>query len=149
MEKEIDRHDFDAVRRKLNRSGRRMTPQRAAVLEALSACPQHPTAEEIYEIVTKKIPRISLGTVYRNLQVLVDEGYANRLPAMEGSHRYDRVVAAHHHIVCRACGAITDIHLEDDPALRRQVEEQSGFTVLSHRTEFEGTCAECADESRG
>jgi len=147
MEKEIDRTDVDAVRRKLNRVGRRMTPQRAAVLEALSTCKHHPTAEDIYEIVVKVIPRISLGTVYRNLQVLVNEGYANRLPAMEGSHRYDRVVAAHHHIVCDRCARIVDIHLEDDDALRQAVEVQSGFVVTSHRTEFEGTCGDCADES--
>jgi len=144
MEKEVKRTDVDAVRRNLNRVGRRMTLQRAAVLEALSTCAHHPTAEGIYEIVVKKIPRISLGTVYRNLQVLVAEGYATRLPAMEGSHRYDRVVSAHHHIVCAECSRIVDIHLEDDIALRRAVEDQSGFVVTSHRTEFEGTCAHCA-----
>jgi Fe2+ or Zn2+ uptake regulation protein len=144
MEKEIDRTDVDAVRRKLNRVGRRMTPQRAAVLEALSTCKHHPTAEDIYELVVRKVPRISLGTVYRNLQVLVDEGYATRLPAMEGSHRYDRVVAAHHHIVCSGCSRIVDIHLEDDDSLRETVEAQCGFVVNSHRTEFEGTCGECA-----
>ncbi|MEN8148623.1 MAG: transcriptional repressor [Planctomycetota bacterium] len=146
MEKKIERTDVDEVRRELNRAGRRMTPQRAAVLAALDSCPIHPTAEDIYAIVVKDIPRISLGTIYRNLQVLVAEGYANRLPAREGSHRYDRVVAAHHHIVCRECSRIVDIHLEDDPDLRRRVEEQSGFAVRSHRTEFEGVCEKCSPE---
>jgi len=143
MEKKPERTDVDAVRRELNRSGRRMTPQRAAVLSALDSCAHHPTAEDIYALVVREIPRISLGTIYRNLQVLVDEGYANRLPAREGSHRYDRVVDAHHHIVCRECSRIVDIHLEDDPEIRRRVAEQSGFAVRSHRTEFEGVCEEC------
>lgn len=147
MEREIEPTNVDDVRKKLNRVGRRMTPQRAAVLDALTTSPHHPTAEEIYEVVSEKIPRISLGTVYRNLQVLVDEGYATRLPAKEGSHRYDRVVEAHHHIVCRECSRISDIHLEVDLELRRVVEEQSGFRVSSHRTEFEGTCADCAAAS--
>ena len=145
MERESKPTNVDAVRKKLNRVGRRMTPQRAAVLEALAEIPQHPTAEEIYAVVQQRIPRISLGTVYRNLQVLVDEGYATRLPATEGSHRYDRIVEAHHHIVCRECSRIADIHLDVDLDLRRRVEEQSGFIVMSHRTEFEGTCATCAE----
>jgi len=133
----------DEVRKKLHRDGRRMTPQRAAILKCLRESFTHPTAEEIYEEVQKRIPRISLGTVYRNLQVLVEEGYAKRIPTAQGSQRFDRNVSAHHHVVCLECGTIEDFEAEPDEALREHVGKRTGFQVTSHRTEFTGICPAC------
>ena len=122
-----------------------MTPQRRAILRVLMESEGHPTAEEIYDRVQQEIPRISLGTVYRNLQVLVDEQYVNRLPATEGSHRYERMTAVHHHAICVDCRRIMDVHLDEDPEIRRVLAERYGFEVASHRTEFQGICTECSN----
>jgi Fe2+ or Zn2+ uptake regulation protein len=138
----------DDVRKRLHRHGRRMTPQRRAILRILLESDGHPTAEEIYDRVQKEIPRISLGTVYRNLQVLVDEQYVNRLPATEGSHRYEKVAVAHHHAVCVDCRRIIDVHLEEDPRLREQLSQRYGFEVADHRTEFRGLCSECGGNGK-
>jgi Fur family ferric uptake transcriptional regulator len=135
---------LDDVRRRLNRQGRRMTPQRAAILEALRATKSHPTAEALYDMVQERLPRISLGTVYRNLQVLVEEGWARRLPAQSGSHHFDGDTSEHHHARCRSCDKIFDVGLPEDPALRARVERQTGIRVETLRIEFEGTCRNCS-----
>ena len=136
---------LEDVRQRLNRHGRRMTPQRAAILEVLRRHPDHPTAEEIYEEVQQNLPRISLGTVYRNLQVLVEEGYATRLAAVQGHHRFDGQTTDHHHVICRSCGRVANVSLEQDPELLVAVTRQSGYELLSHRMEFEGVCGHCSD----
>ncbi|MHC4471886.1 MAG: Fur family transcriptional regulator [Planctomycetota bacterium] len=120
-----------------------MTPQRAAILDVLKSTSSHPTADEVYAAVQKRIPRISLGTVYRNLQVLVEEGYAARLAPSEGSHRFDGEVAEHHHLVCQECGRIDDLHLETDRSLLSRIARRTGYEVLSQRTEYTGVCAGC------
>jgi Fur family ferric uptake transcriptional regulator len=135
--------DPNAIRKELNRRGRRMTPQRAAILEVLRSDKTHPTAEDVYTAVQALIPKISLGTVYRNLQVLVDEGYAIRLQAPGGSSRFDGDVSDHHHIVCRECGRMDDVYLKSEPGLLRQVGRKTGYRVEGQRTEFTGICGGC------
>ena len=120
-----------------------MTPQRAAVLEALRDTVSHPTAEELQHMVQERLPRVSLGTVYRNLQVLVDEGYAVRLPTVQGSHRFDGNMSRHHHAICGVCGAILDVHDLDDDDLTRTAQAQTGFSGLEARVQFVGVCGDC------
>ena len=134
---------IEAVRRVLNRRGRRMTPQRAAIVSTLRRSRNHPTAEEIHESAQQHLPRISLGTVYRNLQVLVEEGYALLLPSFRGHHRYDGDTSDHHHVICRSCGRVADVFLEPDREMLRHAEAQSGYRLLAQRMEFEGRCMSC------
>lgn len=141
----MDISTIDEVRRRLNRQGRRMTPQRATVLAALRATRSHPTAEEIHREVQQTIPRISLGTVYRNLQVLVDEGMALRLATKSGSHRFDGDTSPHHHGWCRHCGRVLDVNLPEDPEWLADVERESGLAVEAWHITFEGVCAECVN----
>jgi Fe2+ or Zn2+ uptake regulation protein len=139
--KETER--VEDVRDRLREHGKRMTPQRIAVLEALRATTSHPTAEELRVLVQKLVPTISLGTVYRNLHVLVEGGCARRLPTPQGSHRFDGDLSPHLHVICRKCGRIADVHLEIDSGSLGRVSKMTGFTDLAQRVEFRGICAAC------
>lgn len=94
-------------------------------------------------MVQERIPRVSLGTVYRNLQVLVDEGYAVRLPTVKGSHRFDGDTSRHHHVLCERCGRILDVHDLDADGLARSAEARTGFIRLRASVQFVGLCGAC------
>lgn len=137
---------IDELRSRLREHGKRMTPQRVAVLKALQATTSHPTAEELRGLVQDLVPKVSLGTVYRNLHVLVEEGYVRRLPTPEGYHRFDGDLSPHLHVICRECGRISDVHLEIDSGALGRVTRLTGFTDLSQRVEFRGVCPDCHNQ---
>jgi Fur family ferric uptake transcriptional regulator len=119
---------------------RRRTPQRDAVLTALRASCEHPTATELYEALRRDLPRISLGTVYRNLDVLLAEGLVRRLGRPGGEARWDADQAVHDHARCRACGAIADVPRAEAAALPSEV---AGFAIEERRLEYVGLCPDC------
>ena len=123
---------------------RRGTRQRALVYEIVAASRSHPTAEWVYARARRRMPRISLGTVYRNLQVLEREGKIRAIDAWGKTTRYDADLSTHHHFVCTACGAIRDVPKPagEDERLR-QLYPTPGFTITGHRLELEGRCAQC------
>lgn len=87
----------------------RMTRQRAVILEELRKTKSHPTADELYSIVRERLPRISLGTVYRNLDFLADSGEIRRLEAAGSTKRFDGDISWHQHVRCLRCGRIGDV----------------------------------------
>src|SRR5712691_10336081 len=91
---------------------KRATPLLAAVYEALQGDHSHPSADEIYQRVRRTLPRISLGTVYRNLQRLVEEGRIRMFLLGERVARYDPIVTEHDHFICQQCGRVEDVLLE-------------------------------------
>lgn len=123
---------------------RRNTRQRQIVLQELRASRSHPTAGELYRQVRQQLPRISLGTVYRNLDILLEMGQAIRLAGVEGQEaRYDGCVNPHLHFQCRQCGAIHDLEIAlPGPAdlVGRTVE---GHAITGHQTILYGTCRDC------
>ncbi len=128
-------------------SAHRMTRQRQRILEAVNQLAGHPTADEIYQVVRKELPRISLGTVYRNLDVLAEQGRISKVqtgPQM----RFDAMVAEHVHIRCLRCGALADADIDDLPDLDSALRDPSGYRLLGHRLEYVGLCPSCqADET--
>lgn len=123
---------------------RRNTKQRQIILNAVRSRCDHPSAEQIYEQVSADDPKISRGTVYRNLQILVEQGdiLAIRLP---NADRFDLTTRKHNHFVCVKCGNLSDIGLEYDSNLDNDITED-GYMVLSHQTIFTGYCPECRTE---
>lgn len=121
----------------------RKSKQREAILKILTEPHSHPTAEQIYEQVRKKIPNISLGTVYRNLKLLHLEGKTLELDFNNGKSRFDGKTQNHYHFRCEQCGRIFDVdepvHLEIEKRLARK----TGFKFHYHRLEFSGLCKEC------
>lgn len=121
----------------------RMTRQRMVILEELKKLHTHPTADELYAMVRARLPRISLGTVYRNLDFLAETGEILKLEAAGSIRRFDGDVRPHQHIRCTRCGRVGDI-MPPFPAPDVTGLQVEGFTVTRARVEFEGVCDACA-----
>ncbi len=122
----------------------RMTPQRKLVLEELKQSKSHPTADEIYERVRKHLPRISLGTVYRNLDVLARQGVIRKVDIHGTQMRFDANRDFHFHVRCLNCGAIDDVVVKDRLLVKEMVEHASGYAIEQVRLEFLGHCPKCS-----
>jgi Fur family transcriptional regulator, ferric uptake regulator len=121
----------------------RATRQLTAVYDALAASSDHPTADQIFRRVRDVLPRVSLGTVYRNLDKLREQGRL-RVVRLEGGHaHYDAMTDAHDHFVCERCGAVADL---PSRTARPNVEalRAVGYDVRWHTTALYGVCQQCA-----
>jgi len=121
----------------------RMTRQRRAILEVLRSTRNHPDAAWIYQEVKKKVPSISLGTVYRTLEALVKEGKVLAIPT-GGATRYDAFTEPHPHLFCTSCGAVVDLELELEPLIEEARRKNPEVKITAARVAFEGLCPECA-----
>jgi Fe2+ or Zn2+ uptake regulation protein len=121
---------------------RRETIQRKLVLASVRSRRDHPTAGQIYEDVHKLDKRISRGTVYRNLNLLAESGEINHIKA-PGADRFDLTVAPHYHLICLECGRVLDTPFEYQKQNDEALSKQTGFTLVSHYTVYEGVCPEC------
>jgi len=121
----------------------RMTHQRRVILEELRDRGGHPTAEELHRRVRRRLPNISLGTVYRSLEVLARAGAVRPLYLGARRRRFDGQGEPHYHVRCTACGAIRDVPAGLLPALDAPAEALCGFRITGHRLEFEGLCPRC------
>jgi len=122
-----------------------MTRQRAAILAELRRRTDHPTADELYAEVRRRLPRISLGTVYRNLERLAAEGAIHKLcPA--GRSRFDADTTDHCHVRCLGCGRVDDIEGEPPPDLRGAFRDRTGYEIVGHHVELLGWCPRCRRE---
>ncbi len=107
--KEKEAHTaLPVLKEALSRAGLKATQQRLVIYQCLIACDNHPTAEEIFEKVRPANPSISLGTVYKTLETLVESQLAQKVPVSENKMRYDARMEAHHHIYCTNTGEIID-----------------------------------------
>jgi Fur family ferric uptake transcriptional regulator len=128
-------------------SGPRMTKQRKVILEELRMMHNHPTADELYERVRARMPKVSLGTVYRNLEKLASSGIIRRLANTGSQMRFDGDLHGHQHIRCISCGLIVDIDAAQEPTdCDRELIAGSGFTLIERRVEYVGVCPECDGE---
>ncbi|MEG1610040.1 MAG: transcriptional repressor [Bilophila sp.] len=121
----------------------RMTRQRMVILEELRKVKTHPTADELYAMVRLKMPRISLGTVYRNLDFLADSREILKLESAGSIRRFDGDVRPHQHVRCLVCGKVGDV-MPPLPVPKVDGIEVEGFTISAARVEYEGICDNCA-----
>lgn len=121
----------------------RNTRQRQCVLDILRATCQHPTADEVYELVRTELPHISMGTVYRNLHVLTRSGEVRKVEMGHGPARYDADLRPHLHVRCIGCGALDDVF--QTPASAAPVPRKSarGFKIRQMTIEYTGLCPDC------
>ncbi|WP_432738498.1 Fur family transcriptional regulator [Maridesulfovibrio sp. FT414] len=125
--------------------GQRRSKQRELILEELKGLTCHPTADELYEMVRKRISNISLGTVYRNLELLAANGVILKIET-GGKNRFDGTSAPHPHIRCIQCGKVDDVkqQIEAPPLDRLQAR---GYEVQGCCIEYFGLCPDCISSS--
>ncbi len=121
----------------------RNSKQRARILELLRSTKVHPTAVWVYEQLRKDFPSLSLGNVYRNLNILVETGAVQELRFGSTFDRYDGDVRPHYHFICENCSEIKDLSLDHDLLMNSRVEELLNCKVNHHRLEFYGLCDKC------
>jgi Fe2+ or Zn2+ uptake regulation protein len=131
------------LRAKLDEHGHHFTRQRAEVFDYLSRVEHHPTAEEVFLAVKPRLPKISLATVYKNLEALVNCGMASKLTYGDGSARYDIRTDHHYHTRCLKCGSVADLDAAEGNKLLSQIKPRSGFEVKDYRLELLGYCRAC------
>ncbi len=120
----------------------RMTKQRKVILEELRKVCSHPTADEVYDMVRQRLPRISLGTIYRNLDVLAESGEILKLESAGNQKRFDGNAMPHAHVRCVRCGRVGDV-VNAATNVTVGAAESEGFTLTGARLEFEGICDAC------
>jgi Fe2+ or Zn2+ uptake regulation protein len=126
----------------LRARGLRLTRPRRLILDVVRATDAHPTAAFVYQRVRRRLPRVSLATVYRNLRMLAAEGFlAERTDA--GGLRFDSNTGPHDHFTCLTCGRIYDVPARAERSGRRRIAARTGFEVLDHRTEYYVRCGAC------
>lgn len=121
----------------------RNTKQLRIIWEAVKDDKSHPTADQIYDRVRKKLPTISLGTVYRNLQKLVSDNKLQVLMRGRSQH-FDPLVEHHQHFICEACDRVYDVLIDNQREIRPAKLPHEGFRVTSHQLAFYGTCKHCS-----
>jgi len=136
------------TREKYKRLGFKLTPQRLAILEFMEGNTSHPSADEIFRVVSEDYPAIVLATVYNTLDALKRKGELIELTIKPDRRHYDPNTKPHHHITCTACGKIGDVPEEQTPS-SPLAGDFGDFKVLGWQINFSGICGECNKESPG
>jgi len=127
----------------------RRTKQRKVILEELQQSNDHPTAYEIYERARSKLPQISLGTVYRNLEILSANEIIKRLDMGQEQRRFDFITADHNHIRCISCGRIDDIPLNTGDTITTTISmilDNTDYSDVCCNIDFNGICPQCSNK---
>ncbi len=132
-----------ALRRMLDARGASFTRQRAAVFDYLRRVDHHPTAEEVFVAVKRELAKISLATVYKNLEALVACGAASKLTFGDSAARYEIRTDHHYHSRCLNCGLITDVNPAAEEQFLKLIRPPAGFKVEDYRIELLGYCKRC------
>lgn len=122
-----------------------ITRQRKVIVEEVDRINHHPTVDEIYGKVRQKLPKISLGTVYRNLEQLADMKVLKKLEFKDQSRRFEMKRDDHYHLICTKCARIDDVRFEvvTDTIVRELAKETMGYEVHEHRVDIYGLCPGC------
>ena len=121
----------------------RFSHQRERIYQAVKQSKLHPTANMVYDELKADMPRLSLGTVYRNLNQMADMGRLRKIPLPDGSCRFDGTIGAHSHIVCDQCGCVADVMLPTLSELEEAIKKETAFTLSSYDVVMHGRCQAC------
>ena len=136
---------IDAILATLKRRGRRLTPQRALILETVVASEGHLDVEQIRERVNAGGGSVSFATTYRTMRMLVDEGLIKERHFEDGAARYEYVSEGEHHdhLVCTKCGRVAEFTNDTIEDLQVEIAAAHGYTLTAHRHELYGLCGDC------
>jgi len=113
------------------------------ILEELQKLTTHPSAVTLHGIVRKRLPKVSLGTVYRNLDLLTRAGVIQKLSTGVPEARFDWNPEFHYHVCCVQCGRVDDVHNVSSDLVDREIDEIQGFDILGYQLQFVGICPDC------
>jgi len=123
---------------------RRNSKQREKIYETIRSHNAHPTALEVYARLKKEMPSLSLGNVYRNIAILLEEGRIQGGEFGSGTVRYDAVTGSHYHFVCERCGTVSDFAMPAQNHITAAARSYSPHRIAGHTIRFYGVCAACA-----
>jgi Fur family peroxide stress response transcriptional regulator len=126
---------------------RKHSDKRDAILQAIVSTTEHPSAQWIYDRLKPRIPNLSLGTVYRNINFFRHEGLVMSVGVVNGEERFDGVADPHPHLICSHCGRVIDLPCPEVKTVEVPP-ETAGFTVDYRRTVFYGLCADCGSSGK-
>jgi len=133
----------------LNESGLRATGSRAIILEIIRQGQGHLDADEIYRRARARLPRLSLSTVYRNLQRFKEQGLVEEFHFDENHHHYEaKPSAEHHHLICQSCGKVIEFDYPLSRHIIKNVPAARGFKVAKSELHLSGYCPQCQQESQ-
>ncbi|MDQ1327715.1 MAG: Fur family transcriptional regulator, peroxide stress response regulator [Candidatus Poribacteria bacterium] len=121
----------------------RRSKQRQRILELLESTGNHPTATWVYDQLRKEYPSLSMGNVYRNLNILVEQGLVKSLDFGSTFDRFDANVTPHYHFICENCGSVIDLEIPIENELNEKVNKATDFSVRYHKMQFYGLCNKC------
>ncbi|MFN3476265.1 MAG: Fur family transcriptional regulator [Candidatus Methylomirabilales bacterium] len=141
---------IESIAARFRGKGLKLTPQRVAIVRALSKCRGHPTVEEVYREVRKSFPMISLNTVYTTLKLMKGVGELASVGHGERMARFDTNPSPHHHLICVECNRIEDLPFDEvEQQLLPPALVKGRFTVFGYRVEFFGYCESCRGSRKG
>jgi len=139
----LDRDRVAAFEQECRRRGLALTVQRRAVFEELSIRRDHPTADQIFDAVQRRLPGLSRTTVYRVLETLVGTGFAQKVHHPDAVVRFDPMTGRHHHLVCESCGRLVDLDDSAVPRVPLPDAAGTGFHIRDYSVSFSGLCSDC------
>lgn len=134
---------LDRFQQRCAELGLARTTQRLAVYRALAASHEHPSAEELFLAVKPAVPSLSLGTVYRILELFERHSLIARVHTGGDEARFDANIDDHHHLVCIRCRRVADYSDDALASLPLREERPAGFRILGRRVQFLGVCPAC------
>jgi Fur family ferric uptake transcriptional regulator len=132
----------------LRERGNRLTPQRRAILRIIREHAGHLSADEIYDLARQEVPRLSLSTVYRTLELLKELDLVSELQLAGDHSRYEVQSQEHQHLVCLSCGKVVEFRCAHCSAVHQRLASEHGFSITGGRVEIFGYCEECARARR-
>jgi Fur family ferric uptake transcriptional regulator len=127
----------------------RMTRQREVILEELRKVDTHPSADEVHAMVRRRLPRVSLGTIYRNLEILSEAGEIRKIESAGHVKRFDGDVGHHDHVRCIRCDRLADVRVDLSVDIDARLQADTDFRIYGHHLEFIGVCPRCQAGSAG
>ncbi len=128
----------------MNKRRYKRSRQREHILKLLQGTDKHPTASWIYDELRPEFSNLSMGTVYRNINILLDQNLVQKIESGSSFDRYDANTELHYHFICRECETVDDMPVEVFQALDKEISDATGYRVESHRLDFYGLCPSCA-----
>ena len=126
----------------------RNSRQRQRILEIVRETDSHPTADWVYKQLKEEIPDLSLGTVYRNINVLIEQGQIEKLPYGSTFDRFEAKTQPHYHFICEKCGLVEDFIMPHYADINKKAEKLGSFKIIRHRIDFFGLCKKCQKVSQ-